>query len=107
MPIYEWVISLEVAEHIPHQYEEIFLSNLARHAKTGIILSWPLPGQGGNFHVNEHPIDYVTDVMQTIGFELDYDGSLLLQSHATFWWLKNNTNIYYRQTSRPINTHEG
>ena len=46
LPIYDWIISLEVAEHIPHQYEEIFLSNLARHASTGIILSWSLPGGG-------------------------------------------------------------
>ena len=37
IPIYDWIINLEVAEHIPEKYESTFLSNLARHAKTGII----------------------------------------------------------------------
>ena len=41
------VMSLEVGEHIPADYEAIFLDNLARHAKEGVLLSWARPNQGG------------------------------------------------------------
>ncbi len=37
---YDWIISLEVAEHIPAQFESIYIDNLVKHAKEGIILSW-------------------------------------------------------------------
>ena len=43
---------MEVAEHIPQQYEQIFLDNLVRLAKEGIILSWGVPGQRGHSHIN-------------------------------------------------------
>ena len=102
LPIYDWVISIEAAEHIPRKYEGIFLSNLVRHARTGIILSWATPEQVGRFHVNNRPLQYVTDVMKKLRFDQDKAGSLLLQSHASFIWLKNNTHIYYRQNNSHI-----
>jgi 2-polyprenyl-3-methyl-5-hydroxy-6-metoxy-1,4-benzoquinol methylase len=49
---YDWIISLEVAEHIPEIYEAVYLDNIFRHAKEGIILSWAVPGQGGLSHIN-------------------------------------------------------
>ena len=45
LPLYEWVISLEVAEHIPRDYENIYLDNIVRYAKEGVILSWAKPGK--------------------------------------------------------------
>ena len=44
LPLYDWIISLEVAEHIPREYENIYLDNIVRHAKEGVILSWARPG---------------------------------------------------------------
>jgi 2-polyprenyl-3-methyl-5-hydroxy-6-metoxy-1,4-benzoquinol methylase len=49
---FDWILSLEVGEHIPHQLEDVFIGNLVRHAKKGIILSWAVPGQEGHHHVN-------------------------------------------------------
>ncbi|KAK7004452.1 hypothetical protein BgiMline_005973, partial [Biomphalaria glabrata] len=43
LPIYDWILSIEVAEHIPAKFEEIYLDNLVRHAREGIILSWAVP----------------------------------------------------------------
>ena len=43
---------MEVAEHIPSQFEAQFLMNLVQHAKKGILLSWGVPGQQGVGHVN-------------------------------------------------------
>jgi len=44
LPLYDWVISLEVAEHIPAESEAVFLDNIVRHAREGVVLSWAVPG---------------------------------------------------------------
>ncbi len=96
LPLYDIVISIEVAEHIPRQFEQIYLDNLARFAKTAIILSWAHVGQGGYQHVNNRPIQYVFSQMRRRGFEPDANISATLRSKAKFDWLKNNLNYYRR-----------
>lgn len=54
---FDLAISLEVAEHIPEEKSNIFVENLTRHADV-IIFSAAVPGQGGEFHVNEQPLEY-------------------------------------------------
>ncbi len=61
-PVYDWVLCLETAEHIPRKHEPVFLDNLVRHARLGIAISWAPPGQRGLGHVNCRPVDYVIDV---------------------------------------------
>jgi cyclopropane fatty-acyl-phospholipid synthase-like methyltransferase len=56
---FDWVISLEVGEHLPKQFEDIFLDNLHNNNRNGIILSWAIKGQGGIGHVNEQNNDYI------------------------------------------------
>ena len=65
---YDWVVSVEVAEHIPAEFETIYVENLVRHAKEGIILSWSRIGQGGLSHVNNRDPDYVKMKLETYGF---------------------------------------
>jgi len=105
-PIYDWILSLEVVEHIPPKYENTFLSNLARHAKTGIILSWAKPGQVGHSHVNERNITYVIDIMKKFGFERNFNDSQLLQSHCDWYWLKDNVNVYFRMPDYSIDIND-
>ena len=52
LPITNAVISIEVGEHIPQQYESAFIDNLCRHATNVIIVSWARIGQRGRNHVN-------------------------------------------------------
>ena len=42
-PEADWVLSLEVAEHLRPEETETFLNNLVRPAKHGIVLSWASP----------------------------------------------------------------
>jgi hypothetical protein len=37
----------------------VYLDNIFRLAKEGIILSWAVPEQGGLSHINNKPIEYV------------------------------------------------
>ncbi|CAC5387749.1 unnamed protein product [Mytilus coruscus] len=96
IPVYDWVFSLEVAEHIPQEFESVYLDNIFRHAKEGIILSWAVPGQGGLQHVNNKPLEYVIQVMEKNGFVRDDNLSKKLKNTATFPWLKRNINVYQR-----------
>ncbi|BFZ02618.1 hypothetical protein BsWGS_05657 [Bradybaena similaris] len=93
---YDWVMSLEVGEHIPAKYENIFLDNLARHAKEGIILSWAVPGQGGLSHVNNKALVDVVAQMNKRGFDISKEDGEPLRNAASFSWLKNNVHVYYR-----------
>lgn len=58
------VLSLEVGEHIPEQYESIFLDNITNHCDDLMIISWAVVGQAGIGHVNcksnEHIVNEVT-----------------------------------------------
>ena len=40
-------MSIEVAEHIPAEYEEAFLNNLVNSARHLVFLSWGVPGRVG------------------------------------------------------------
>lgn len=42
---YDWVLSLEVGEHIPAKLDKILFENWTKHASLGIVLSCEIPGQ--------------------------------------------------------------
>lgn len=97
LPLYDWIVSLEVAEHIPKQFESIYIDNIVRHAREGVVLSWARPGQGGYSHVNNRPFEYIKDLMEKQGFSHDDVESQKLKDAATFWWFKTNTNVFRRK----------
>ena len=91
---YDWIVSVEVAEHIPKIYEHIFVDNLVRHAKDGIVLSWATIGQDGLSHVNEKNFLDVKEIMRSKGFEHDETNSNLLKKASSLSWLRNNINVF-------------
>ena len=101
LPVYDWIISLEVAEHIPQQYESIYIDNIIRHAKEGVVLSWAVPGQPGQSHVNNRPHEYAKNLMENSGFKLDPADSKKLKEAAQYAWIKSNIYVYRR-----INTNK-
>ena len=102
LPLYDWIISLEVAEHIPRQFESIYIDNIVRHANEGVVISWAPPGQVGLSHVNNQPFSYVKDILSKHGFTHNVEVSKDLQNSATFHWLKSNSNIFERSTDSPL-----
>ena len=94
---YDWIISVEVAEHIPPEFEQIYIDNLIRHAKLGIVLSWSSPGQIGMSHVNERSFDYVRSQMESRNFVHDNTSSNFLKENADLFWIKNNLNVYRKK----------
>lgn len=70
---YDMVVSLEVAEHIPEKFENIFLENLTKTADRYLVLSWAIPGQRGTGHVNCKSNEYVIKELNRRGFKLTDD----------------------------------
>lgn len=58
------VISLEVGEHLPKEFQEIFVENLINHCNDFLILSWAEIGQPGIGHINcRSQIDVIEDIV--------------------------------------------
>lgn len=91
---YDCVISLEVGEHIPRTFENIFIDNLIRHTNKWIIISWALPHQGGHGHVNEQPNEYIEEKFRDLGFTRMKEYEIILRDSAQWWWFKNTIMIF-------------
>ncbi len=91
---FDWVMSLEVGEHLPHQYERIFMENLMRHANRGIILSWAVKNQGGTGHFNEQDNDYIKSVFALYGYTNDVQAENVLRREASVGWFKNTIMVF-------------
>lgn len=91
---YDCVLSLEVGEHIPAEYESIFIDNIIKHSTNLIILSWATIGQGGHGHFNEHPNEYVEDIFAKYDFKRNKDLENRLRDVAQWWWFKNTTMVF-------------
>ncbi|KAG2423607.1 hypothetical protein HYH02_015307 [Chlamydomonas schloesseri] len=96
---YDWVVSLEVGEHIPAALESTFLANLLRHARRGLVLSWAVPGQGGHQHVNERPNDYILAKVAALGgggFAHNATATEKLRAASSLSWFRNTLLVFDR-----------
>jgi cyclopropane fatty-acyl-phospholipid synthase-like methyltransferase len=93
---YDWVMSLEVGEHLPKQFEDIFINNLHNNNKSGIILSWAVEGQGGHGHVNTRNNDYIKSKFAALGYLNDVETENKLRESALLSWFKNTIMVFKR-----------
>lgn len=91
---FDTVLSLEVGEHIPDEYEQIFLDNLTKNSIHQVILSWAVEGQGGSGHVNCRNNDYVIAQMENRHFFIDVTASNYFRKRATLPWFKNTIMVF-------------
>lgn len=97
---WDWVMSIEVAEHVPLKHEGSFLYNVVSWAREGVILSWAVPSQGGHFHVNCQPERYVDCMMDKLGFapmKMQRDAARsAVRTNGQCMWLSNTIMIFKR-----------
>jgi cyclopropane fatty-acyl-phospholipid synthase-like methyltransferase len=91
---FDWIVSLEVGEHLPSQFEDIFLHNLHNNNKYGIILSWAIKGQGGDGHVNEQNNDYIKSKVCELGYTNDVESENKLRNDSFHWWFKKSIMVF-------------
>ena len=62
-------ICLEVGEHIPEEFEDVFIDNIANNTANKLVLSWAVPDQEGYFHVNCASNEWVIKMFEARGFK--------------------------------------
>src|SRR5437867_3401736 len=64
---FDLVQSLEVAEHLRAEHAERFIDTLIAHGPC-VLFSAAVPGQGGEHHINEQPLEYWRWVFRKKGY---------------------------------------
>jgi len=96
---FDLVQSLEVGEHIANESAEIFVASLAAHGDA-ILFSAAVPGQGGEFHVNEQPYTYWRDKFAAHGFRtFDWLRPRIRRVAAIETWYRYNTLLFARDAA--------
>lgn len=92
---FDWVISLEVGEHLPPQYEKIFIENLLRHAKDKLILSWS--NSPGWCHFNLHDNEYIKNILSDLGWDNDPITEKELRSQVSIFWFEDTLMVFKKR----------
>jgi hypothetical protein len=90
------VMSIEVIEHIPSQFEHIILNSITSACNNRLVLSWAIPNQGGTRHINEQNSDYVIEKLNAKGFGLNHDLTEKFRNlcEEDFFWFKKSIYVF-------------
>lgn len=90
-----WVYSLEVGEHLPKDKEGIFLDLLTKG--DGLIVSWAIPGQGGDGHINEQEVSYIRKKIEDRGFVYDKATTKRMRDSSRIAHFVHNLMVFHRK----------
>lgn len=98
----DWVLCLEVGEHIPQEYEKVFLDNLDKHNTEGMVISWAVRGQGGDGHVNCKDNEEIIPTICSMGYDFEVPQTHALRQRCAVypnigWWFRNTLMIFRRK----------
>ena len=95
LPVYDFVISLEVGEHIPVEYEGNFINNCDRCNRHGVIISWANTDDGWS-HVNPKEIDEVVSIFKNMGYVYDNDVVNQMRKSIVCHWYRDRLMVFRR-----------
>jgi len=91
---YDLAQCLEVAEHLPIEVAPILVRELTRIAPL-VLFSAAIPGQGGEYHINEQWPEYWQELFDARGFvAFDPIRPRLLHDKRVCWWYRQNVVLY-------------
>ena len=94
--VFDWVLCIEVAEHVPEQFSQVLIENWARHARIGLIISWSdsIVGIG---HVNPQPFQIVNTMIERLtGFVIDVQATEKLRAISEKDYISKSVAVYRR-----------
>ena len=97
----DFVMLLEVGEHVPVEHEAQVLNNAADNALCGLVISWAVPGQTGAFHVNLRSNAYIVDKVRARGFVLDDSLTREGRRRCQLPWFANTFMFFWRVDAPP------
>lgn len=96
LPRADWLLSLEVGEHVPLQKEGAYVRNLHAHNCRGLVLSWGIVGQPGHHHVNTHRGGYVVSTFEGLGYVFNRADTMRLRGSALLAWFRKSIYVFER-----------
>ncbi len=90
----KFVVLDEYADMKPSVFEQTFLDNVVVNKPKMIILSWAVPGQVGDGHVNCQPNKYIEEQMKLRGYEHNKQVTFMLRKHSSLWWFKKTIMVF-------------
>ncbi len=86
--------SLEVGEHLPNEASVSLVQSLTAHSDL-VLFSAAVPGQGGEFHINEQPLSFWQGLFAEQGFTAyDCIRSILFSDASIEPWYRYNSVLY-------------
>jgi 2-polyprenyl-3-methyl-5-hydroxy-6-metoxy-1,4-benzoquinol methylase len=93
---FDWVMSLEVAEHIPPQFSRQFLENIARHSRDVLAISWSDDDEGiGHINVRTQEA-FIREVNEVTGFVKDDALTKLLHESSSIDYISRSIVAFRR-----------
>jgi hypothetical protein len=94
----DFLLCLEVCEHVPKQFEDSLLETIDRHVnpRGTLVLSWAVIGQGGFGHVNCQNNDYVISKFISMGYSYNEVVSKELRNNVSnnAFWFRNTILVF-------------
>lgn len=93
---FDFVMCLEVGEHIPAQFEDALFQNMDRLCRSGgiVLLSWAVEGQPGYGHVNCHNNAYVKSKFYAMGYENAVEHEDIFRQQTQLWWFRDTLMLF-------------
>jgi len=95
---FDVVQSLEAAEHLPAAVADKFIVMLTTHAPL-VMFSAAVPGQGGEHHINEQPLEYWREKFREHGYvAIDYVRPKVIANLQVQHWYRYNILLYAEES---------
>lgn len=102
---YDLAISLEVAEHLPPESAEDFVSRLTELSDY-ILFSAAIPGQGGKNHVNEQWQEYWVKLFRDRGYNVhDFIRPRIWEDERIPFWYRQNILFFSKSSKSATVSH--
>lgn len=96
---WDLVQSLEVAEHLPPGAAINFVRTLTEHSLGLVLFSAAPPGQGGENHINERPLNYWRSLFAAEGYvACDFVRPRIAAEKEISFWYRFNTVLYIKES---------
>eukprot|EP00747_Dinoflagellata_sp_TGD_P062101 gnl/TRDRNA2_/TRDRNA2_152824_c1_seq1.p1 gnl/TRDRNA2_/TRDRNA2_152824_c1~~gnl/TRDRNA2_/TRDRNA2_152824_c1_seq1.p1 ORF type:complete len:478 (+),score=90.82 gnl/TRDRNA2_/TRDRNA2_152824_c1_seq1:30-1436(+) len=94
---FDWVLCLEVGEHIPSQFTRGLLQNLNNHAVKGLVMSWSNDWEGIG-HVNcLSKEEFVSLVQNETGFVIDHEATEKVSAGCEIDYIARSIAVFRSQ----------
>ena len=90
----DWVMSIEVGEHLPRECIPQFVQLLVKHNRFGIVLSWAHHNQLGKGHISPKSKTEVNRLLAVHGYEVDINATAPLYRMCDMHLIAMNVQVF-------------